>query len=206
MSADPIFGKLVGGALCLDFVNTVRGRVDGGEGRVLGERLGSYDALLRWGELAGALTARQKRAVTRQAARRRPEAAAVLARGIALREALYRLFRSVIAHRAPRREDLALLNRELRIARAHERLAGSRRFELVWDDDRPALDRVLWEVVRSAAALVTSDDLERLGRCPGPECGWLFLDASRSRRRQWCSMADCGNVAKVRRFRRKHRS
>jgi predicted RNA-binding Zn ribbon-like protein len=29
-----------------------------------------------------------------------------------------------------------------------------------------------------------------------PSCGWLFLDA-RGRRR-WCSMATCGNRAKVR--------
>jgi predicted RNA-binding Zn ribbon-like protein len=30
-------------------------------------------------------------------------------------------------------------------------------------------------------------------------------DNSRSRRRQWCDMADCGNLAKVRRFRERQR-
>jgi predicted RNA-binding Zn ribbon-like protein len=33
----------------------------------------------------------------------------------------------------------------------------------------------------------------------------LFLDTSRNRRRQWCDMQDCGNRAKVQRFRRKQR-
>ena len=32
------------------------------------------------------------------------------------------------------------------------------------------------------------------------DCGWLFLDTSRSGRRRWCSMQSCGNRAKARRF------
>jgi predicted RNA-binding Zn ribbon-like protein len=101
--------------------------------------------------------------------------------------------------------DLETLNRELRVARAHERLVASPRF--AWEADNPpaALDRVLWPVVRSAADLLTSPELERVGQCRGEECGWLFLDISRSRRRQWCHMADCGNLAKVRRFRQRRR-
>jgi len=36
--------------------------------------------------------------------------------------------------------------------------------------------------------------------CPGEDCGYLFRDTSRGRRR-WCSMKTCGNRAKVQRFR-----
>jgi predicted RNA-binding Zn ribbon-like protein len=64
----------------------------------------------------------------------------------------------------------------------------------------------LWPVARSAAELLTSGDLARVGQCPGEECGWLFLDTSRAGRRQWCDMADCGNLAKVRRFRDQRRA
>jgi predicted RNA-binding Zn ribbon-like protein len=32
----------------------------------------------------------------------------------------------------------------------------------------------------------------------------LFLDISKNSRRQWCDMQTCGNLAKVRRFRRRH--
>jgi predicted RNA-binding Zn ribbon-like protein len=41
----------------------------------------------------------------------------------------------------------------------------------------------------------------QLRRCDFAECGTLYLDTSRGRRRRWCSMGRCGNVAKVTRFR-----
>jgi predicted RNA-binding Zn ribbon-like protein len=35
-------------------------------------------------------------------------------------------------------------------------------------------------------------------------CGWFFIDASRGRRRRWCSMKTCGNQAKAERYRSAH--
>lgn len=206
------FAKRIGGALCLDFVNTVQGRVDrAGRPRrnyadiVVGERLGSYDVLLRWAAQAGAVTGAGAAALARRA-RARPEAAsAVHVRAIVLREAMYRVFKAVLERWTPEPADLAAVNREVLIARSHERLAAAPRPRWEWDDDE-ALDRVLWPVVRSAAELLTSADLSRVRQCPGPGCGWLFADTSRSGRRQWCDMADCGNAAKVRRFRARHRA
>src|SRR5438309_43500 len=49
--------------------------------------------------------------------------------------------------------------------------------------------------------LLTKGDLTRLRQCQGDDCGWIFEDASRNRGRRWCDMRDCGNIAKVRRFR-----
>ncbi|MFD2262317.1 CGNR zinc finger domain-containing protein [Lacibacterium aquatile] len=53
------------------------------------------------------------------------------------------------------------------------------------------------------AALELLKDLThgRLRRCAGEDCGWLFLDQSKAGRRRWCSMSDCGNAAKQRKFR-----
>jgi predicted RNA-binding Zn ribbon-like protein len=34
----------------------------------------------------------------------------------------------------------------------------------------------------------------------------MFLDISKNGRRQWCDMQDCGNLAKVRRFRQRQSS
>jgi predicted RNA-binding Zn ribbon-like protein len=34
--------------------------------------------------------------------------------------------------------------------------------------------------------------LGRVHLCPGEDCAWLFLDASRSGRRLWCSEETCG--------------
>lgn len=204
------FGRRVGGSLCLDFVNTVRGRVSrGGRAReyadlVVGERLDSYGAMVRWGRFAGVLSPREGAALVRAAEANPVEAEAVFRRALDLREAMYRLFKSALEGWPPRPDDMAILNRELQAARAHERLTASPGFRWEWDA-APALDRLLWPVVRSAGDLLTGAGLERVGQCPGSECGWLFLDTSRSRRRQWCDMGECGNLAKVRRFRRKQR-
>ncbi len=65
--------------------------------------------------------------------------------------------------------------------------------------DSAALDSPLWSIARSAADLLTSDELARVRECDGLDCTWLFLDCSRSRSRRWCSMASCGNRAKARR-------
>ena len=41
----------------------------------------------------------------------------------------------------------------------------------------------------------------RLKACASDTCRWAFYDASRNRTGAWCSMAECGNRAKARRFR-----
>jgi predicted RNA-binding Zn ribbon-like protein len=45
----------------------------------------------------------------------------------------------------------------------------------------------------------------RIRACCGEGCAILVLDSSRAGRRRWCSMASCGNKAKVRGFRRRAR-
>jgi predicted RNA-binding Zn ribbon-like protein len=197
--------KFIGGSLCLDFVNTVGGRVGNRPYTVLRDKLVTYEDLVTWGRLAGLISSAGVRSLKRSAAGNPIVAAAVLKRTVALREALYRVFRSVVDGPRTVRNDIEILERELAIARDHERLSPSARaFVWTWDD-RDALDRMLWAVSRSAAELLTSKELLKLRHCGGDECGWMFLDTSRNRSRQWCDMRDCGNRAKVRRFRERRR-
>jgi predicted RNA-binding Zn ribbon-like protein len=190
--------KFVGGRVCLDFVNTVGGRA---RGTVIRDKLREYPDLLAWSEAAGLMTAPQIRALARAASVKRRSAKAVLSRAIALREALFLLFQG-----RPNDTALAVLNRELAIARHHEHLARAHgAFVWRWDDS-PVLDRMLWPVARSAAELLASSDLEKVRECSGPDCGWLFLDTSRNGARRWCDMRDCGNRAKVTRFRDRRRT
>jgi predicted RNA-binding Zn ribbon-like protein len=66
---------------------------------------------------------------------------------------------------------------------------------------------MLWPVVRSAAALLVSDDLDRVGQCEDDRgCGYLFFDTSRNRTRRWCDMKSCGNRAKAQRFQARHQA
>ena len=191
--------KLIGGRLCLDFVNTVGNWRDPAR---RDDHLGGYADLLDWAWQAGALTPTEA-AILRQEATRRPDAATrALARATELRATL----RGVVLARAHGRPvtaaDLARLNAFVAESLAASRLAPSADgFRLVPAADPTALDRVLWPIVRSAVDLLTSADLPRVRECADDACGWVFVDASRGGRRRWCDMTDCGNLAKVRRHR-----
>jgi predicted RNA-binding Zn ribbon-like protein len=196
--------KFVGGRLCLDFVNTVGGR-DHADGAIR-DKISNYEYLLAWSVRAGSVDRRRAGVLALLAARETQEAADVLARAIRLREALYRIFKCAVEGRREPAAEAAVLRQELSIARSHQRLS-TRGGRFLWTfPQRPtALDSIVWPVPLSAAELLTSGDLARVGQCGGAECGWMFLDTSRNHRRQWCDMQDCGNRAKVRRFRQKPR-
>lgn len=200
--------KLVGGDPGLDFVNTVggRGTAQGpGPWPVRADKLASYPDLVAFAVHAGLLSGGKAR-LLRRAGRARPrDAEQALGRALAFREALYRALRRRLRGRAPAPADLALINTEVAAARRREVLAaegGSLRWG--WQGESEELESPLWPVARAAAALLTSPGLGRLRQCGGALCGWLFLDRSRNRRRRWCTMEDCGNVAKVTRFRQRH--
>jgi predicted RNA-binding Zn ribbon-like protein len=203
--------KCIGGRLCLDFVNTVAGWVSGGRRRgrdyadtVLRDKLARYGDLLGWAEYAGALTRNESRRLGRCAVSDPRAAASTMAKAAELRAALHRIFKSAVENWPPRPADMEVLQRELSKARAHQRLARvSGAYVWRWDDSDPTLERVLWPVAGSAAELLTSNDMAMIRQCGGDACGWMFLDTSRNHSRQWCTMRECGNRAKVKSFRRR---
>jgi predicted RNA-binding Zn ribbon-like protein len=199
--------KLVGGELCLDFVNTVDPRL----ARERYEYLGDYGALVAWAEHAGAIDPATSNRLRRAGARRPTRARMVLRRALRLREAIYRVLAATIEKRTAPRDAVDGINDELRLALRHSRiLPGSARFSLSWQADPPALEQPLWPVVKSAADLLTKGPLDRVRQCPGPgNCGWLFLDLSKNATRRWCDMRTCGNRVKAHRHyqrRRAHRA
>ena len=59
---------------------------------------------------------------------------------------------------------------------------------------------MLWPISRAAADLLVSDtERRKVRQCGAGDCEWLFLDTSKNRSRQWCSMQCCGNREKARR-------
>lgn len=60
---------------------------------------------------------------------------------------------------------------------------------------------VLATIARDGVRLLTDEPPERVRRCAAADCDLVFLDTSRPGQRRWCSMARCGNRAKVRAFR-----
>jgi predicted RNA-binding Zn ribbon-like protein len=67
-----------------------------------------------------------------------------------------------------------------------------------WDPRRNVQAAILGPITLSALTLLMERDLSRTKRCQGKECGWLFLDTTKNKRRRWCEMRVCGNRAKVR--------
>ncbi|HZC99091.1 MAG TPA: ABATE domain-containing protein [Actinomycetes bacterium] len=186
---------LLGGMLCLDFVNTIDPRHRPPEL----EYLEDYDALLDWAVHAGALTAPAARHLAALASQHPTAARRVYARAISLREALYQILAPATRANHPE-APLATLNAEFRHSMTTAILepAPPGGYRLDWaPTDR--LDQLLWPVVRSAADLLTSPSLGRVAECDGQGCGWLFVDTSKAGRRRWCSMAICGNRAKSQR-------
>lgn len=197
--------KRVGGHPVADFVNTVGGRVADRRrrghdlrDRIVSERLDRLGTLLRWAAEGGLLTATEVRRLGRTPP---AAAAAVLNRAIELREAVYRLFKARIEGWPPRPADLKTLAAVA--AEAHQ--TQILRFESlrpVWAWPAAAGPRrILWSLALASVDLLGSEDAARIRQCPGERCGWLFVDTSRNGSRLWCDMADCGNLAKVRRFR-----
>jgi predicted RNA-binding Zn ribbon-like protein len=85
-----------GGALCLDFVNTMSGARARPE-----ERLNTYLDLVSWGRQAGLLTEREAQRLGRAVRLRPADAARMLEEARALREALFRIFQAAIDRRPP---------------------------------------------------------------------------------------------------------
>ena len=187
-----------GGHVALDFANTVGSR--SGEARE--EHFNTYGDLIAWAEAREVIT-KADAARLRRAAAAEPDAArTAFRRAIRLREALYQVCLRRAEGKPPAAEDLATLNRF--VAETY------REARLVADGDRVVLDtgsiaaeleRPFAPVVRAAVDLLTGSQAPLIGSCADEECGWLFLDTTRSRTRRWCVMKECGNRAKVRRFR-----
>ncbi len=196
---------LSGGALCLDFANTVSWRkLD----QRASEHLRSYDDLVAFAEQSKVLTsdwAGELRAHARQHSR---EAQQALRRALAYRESLYRAFAALAQRRAVPPDDLKQVNDVEIEALVHRRLVRAGpvyRWQWEWDDKR-MLELILWLIAQSATELLTSSQLSTVRMCQAPDCAWLFLDQSRNRSRRWCDMKVCGNRQKARRhYQRIHR-
>jgi predicted RNA-binding Zn ribbon-like protein len=194
--------KLIGGRLCLDFANTVAWRTTDHPQ----ERLVSFADLVAWSQHAGIVTGKTAQHLLEEAARCPALASAVLERAVVLREAIYRVFSAVAGGHTLQATDIATLNGFLPEATSRLQLVlTGDGFAWSWTDDGSSLEQMLWPVVRSAAELLASGELNRVGVCAGDGCGWLFFDTSKNRSRRWCAMEDCGNRAKARRHYRRSR-
>jgi predicted RNA-binding Zn ribbon-like protein len=195
--------ELVGGALCLDFANTVEGR----EGDAPRDWIRDAGDLVRWGDHAGVLSPEEAGAALEAGDATVLETQ--LHEALSLREAIYRVFTAIARGTAPPAGDLTVVRRSHAEGVYHATLApvspgdAGHRWDWRWDvGDAHPVDVISWRGSASAIDLLRTGRIDRLRQCPGGgegPCNWLFIDTTRGGNRRWCSMADCGGRAKWRR-------
>jgi len=195
--------EFVGGHLALDFANSV--------GAVNSEHpenyLHGYEDLLDWCQkvdLIGPISRRNLSAGSAQAK------AAAFRESEALNASLRALFRAAARHEPLPQASLDHLNTLVQKTAAWRRIAAcdddGRKVSCGWDFEGAPPVAVLGPIVWRAVDLLESGQMDRIKECPADDCGWVFLDTSKNRSRQWCSMQTCGNLSKVRRFRDRQKS
>ena len=140
------------------------------------------------------------------AAQARRDGDAWLARVLAARAALRDVWDAQVERRPASPDALAAINALLdRSPRVELRAAptGVQVSHRHPDDDPTgeALARIATPLVEAIATGETT----RFRVCANHDCRWVFEDESRAGRRRWCDMSSCGNRAKVRRYRERHK-
>lgn len=165
------------------------------------ELLTDYSRLLRWSEESGAINKKTVDRLSALAHESPGNAQLVVRHAVRLRDAIYDVFSAVAQRRGIPSTALAILNHAARNASEHAQVVHTNR-HFVWEWILPEnhLDSMLWPVARTAAGLLTSEELAHVRQCASFTCAWLFLDRTKNHRRRWCDMKTCGNRDKARRY------
>ncbi|MEO1160227.1 MAG: CGNR zinc finger domain-containing protein [Pseudomonadota bacterium] len=177
--------RLVGGRICLDFLNTANWTSDG---NIADERLASAQDLAIWCEAAGLTNLVM------------PGEDRLQKDVLAFRNTLRNIVVALIRGNEPAIPDMEDFNRTVTRTETYQLMKSGR-------DGLAFGPQTSFTKAISLLAVSLLGDAHEIGRvkmCPSDNCGWLFLDESKNRRRQWCAMDLCGNRAKARRHYRRH--
>lgn len=190
--------ELVGGSLCLDFINTINSRRSPEH-----DYLMQYSDVVNWAMKLGIVSPTQNNQLQKRARQHIHEAENALLAARTLRDLLYRLFSHTAKGSEPEKKDLEIFAVFYGESLARGQFVKKEAYyRTTWDFDE-ALESVLWPIIHSAGELLLSEELNQVKECPG--CGWLFLDTSKNRSRRWCSMNTCGARDKMRRYHQRRR-
>lgn len=180
----------------LDFVNTLELQRDG-----LVDRLADAETALRWLQQHELLHRETLDALL--AAYAGDDEDRLLRRIRRLRAALREVLDATVERRLPAQSALGDVNRALRTQYVQELLPAPNGVSLDHRHEGDPVEGALSRLAEAIAREVTSAEQERLRICANDQCRWVFKDDSPGARRKWCSMAVCGNRAKVARHRRR---
>jgi predicted RNA-binding Zn ribbon-like protein len=164
------------------------------------ENLASYRDLVRFAELAGLIE--PALAATLQTLTG-PACPRVAKRARQLREHVHSVLAAMHKQRPVSQRDLDAIASAVRAARAAQVLVPSASAGLaIYRWSRPATAEIpLHACALAVEGLLTNVDRGRIRKCGASDCDVYFFDTSKGHRRQWCSMKNCGNREKQRRWR-----
>jgi predicted RNA-binding Zn ribbon-like protein len=185
-----------GGHPALDLVNTLDERPSSAPI----ENLATYRDLTQFAELAGLVDRRTAGRLQRLDTRAGPH---IARRARGLREHLHDVLAAANSKRPVRQSDLDALSAAILAAHAARIMITS---------PAPGLASHRWssalspEIPLHACALaierlLVGEERKRIRKCGASDCDVYYLDTSKGQRRQWCSMKNCGNREKQRRWR-----
>jgi predicted RNA-binding Zn ribbon-like protein len=185
-----------GGHPALDLVNTLDERPF--DAPI--ENLATYRDLVRFAELAGLMERSQAKALLDRTG---PACARVGRRARKLREQLYNVLAAARAAEPIPQMDLKAIGAAIRAAHAARILVATRSTTLAshrWARGSE-VDAPLHACALAIERLLSDTDRGRIRKCGAHDCEVYFIDTSKGRRRRWCSMKNCGNREKQRRWR-----
>jgi predicted RNA-binding Zn ribbon-like protein len=129
-----------------------------------------------------------------------PSRGSLLSSALSLREALRK---NILRRKANRPLDLTGINAFLASACSHLQIRAEQgtgyRLRRQWASE--TAKQLLAPVAEAAAELLVQKNIEMVKQCEGDDCVLWFLDTTKAHARRWCSMATCGNRAKVSSYR-----
>ncbi len=193
--------ELDGGALCLNFVNSVRSRFE----NPLFEFIVTPEDWLLWIRRVQLYDEVAEQDLREYCNENHGKAISELRRIIKVRELLYRIFRDIAQKEQPLNEDIRVFNKECSFAFRYLNIEINEKLEssVRWSYERSDLLGTLLPLTKSAYELLISDSTVRIKECSN--CGWLYLDQSKNNSRIWCNMKTCGNTMKIKKYYEKNK-
>jgi len=179
--------SLDGGALCFDFVNTVTNYRDEPVSYIQTE-----EEWLTWlirVNLADEAIQFNKESFDLQTI-------------LEVRKTLYTIFINYIHKQTIPVSNVKKFNKYLGLVNRHIKIrVENDKFVEYLDYDKTQANNFLLPIIKSARDILISDHMRKVNECSN--CGWIYLDKSKSQTRRWCNMKFCGNRIKTQKYYRK---
>lgn len=184
---------LVGNNLSLDFVNTKI--AEGGKPKDLLENLAD---MMSW---AIAVKLIEKDGAASLLTNWTQKGERFLSEAVNFRLILYGLFTGIMNGERVKDSTIKIINEMLADQTGYAVIARNETgFEKRFRTDFYESRQLLASIASSAADLLCYGNLDLIKKCEGENCVLYFYDTTKNHSRRWCSMAGCGNRAKVNAF------